>query len=48
LPSGRLGVKLPAGTGHTAIEPIGERCYFERDRLGRHVCYRPRLVEVEP
>lgn len=45
LPNGRLGVKLHAGFAAAASEPLGERCYFERD--ARRVCYRPQLVEIE-
>lgn len=45
LANGKLGVKMPAGFGALASEPLGERCYFERDV--RRLCYRPLLVEIE-
>lgn len=43
--TGKLGVKAPAGFTAVASEPLGDRCYFERDV--RRLCYRPQLVEIE-
>lgn len=46
-PNGKLLVKLPSGTTSSASAPHHSRCYFERDKIGKHVCYAPELIEID-
>ena len=44
---GRLGVKVPPGTGRSEADARRQQCYFEAEQLGWHVCYRPELIAIE-
>jgi len=44
--NGRLAAEIP-GVPTTAMQDHrSQPCYFERERLGRHVCYSPREIDI--
>ena len=47
-PNGRLRVTLPPGVGHSTSDVVDQRCYFEHNKLGAHVCYWPQNVDIAP
>lgn len=46
LRSGKLGVRVHAGTSPIGGEKIDGSCYFETKEKPRQVCYRTPLVEI--